>query len=701
VSLLRPAGPPAAIATAIGIAFVLVVTVFAPTVPAGGGASSSREPTGPASGPPDLSTSDLGTGYDGSAPASPPVRICGNGSELDGPATPPDGAVVLPAGDNENMTASYELAPNTTYWLAPGAHTLGTGPYSQFQPDWGDTFVGGPGAVVNGQSLNQFAFTANPNVGSPNVTIEYLTIEDFVSGEGEGVVNQANQSGWVVAHNTVGPNEFNGSNPGGAGVMLGSNTEVEYNCLASNGEYGFSSFGGATNITLSDNEIADNDALGGYDHPDSAIQCGCSGGGKFWISSDVTIEDNYIHDNGDPGIWVDTDNTGFLIAHNFIADNYAEGIIYEISYNGLIENNTLLGNAIGEAPEVAGFPASAIYISESGFDDRVANPFHATSFEIEYNVLSDNWGGVVIWENANRYCSDGSDQVCTLVDPAVYTLASCAAHLGERTPVDYYDGCRWKAQNVTVARNQFSFTAAALGPQCTVDNLCGDNGLFSDYGEAPYAGPAVPTNITFLQHDQFEDNSYSGPWNFEAWSQGNLDNPVNWTVWRANVTDRCSTPGENESGTCDSGFGQDSGSIFNASVDPDIEAFTAAPASVPVGHTSLLTVTAEGGIGSLSFAYVGLPPGCASANSAELTCAPTAPGDFTPTIFVNDSEDHSSEASTSLAVTGVAPTPSPPGHSSEAPGDLLFGLWPYLLAAGLALVAVVAAVAWTARRWKV
>lgn len=617
----------------------------------------------------------------GSAPLSPPVQICGNSTVLTGPITPPPGAITLPAGNNSNMTASYELAPDTTYWLAPGVHTLGTGPFSQFQPDAGDTFVGGPGAILDGQSVNQFAFTDNPNAGSPDVTIEYLTIVNFTSGEGEGVVNQAGQPGWVVEHNTVGPNEFNGTNPGGAGVMLGTDNIDEYNCLAHNGEYGFSSFGGSSDITLSDNEIAYNDAYGGYDQPRSPISCGCSGGGKFWISSDVTVADNYVHDNGNVGIWVDTDNTGFLIAHNYIADNYAEGIIYEISYNGVIENNTLLRNAVGGGPTIAGFPDSALYISESGFDDRVANPFHATTFLVTDNVFSENWGGVVVWENANRYCSDGSDQVCTLVDPAVFNLTSCAAHLAERSPVNYYDNCRWRAQNVTVTHNWFELDPYEVGPTCTVANYCGENGLFSNYGEPPYSGPAVPVNITFDQNNHFANNTYAGPWRFEAWSQGNPDNPVNWTVWRASVTDRCSTPAENTSGTCDSGFGQDSGSAFDVKVGPEVLSFSAVPLYPFVGELTYLNASAIGGVGPIAFTYTGLPPGCVSANTSSLRCTPSHAGVYDVTVFANDSAGDSGNAT--LELTVLTASSSHP-IASATPALSLFDIAAVIVIAGVA-----------------
>ena len=75
------------------------------------------------------------------------------------------------------------------------------------------------------------------------------------------------------------------------------------------------------------------------------------------------------------------------------------------------------------------------------------------------NVLSDNWGGVVLWENSNRYCGDGSDGACTLVTASTYTMADCGAHLKGDTPTqtpDYYDNCRWKTQNVTVSGNTFT-----------------------------------------------------------------------------------------------------------------------------------------------------------------------------------------------------------------------------------------------------
>ena len=487
---------------------------------------------------------------------------------LNGPASAPAGAVVVPAGDNSALTPNYAnpgfSVPNTTFWFAPGVHTLGTDQYAQIQPGDGDVYIGAPGAIISGQKANQSAFTST---GS-NVTIEYLTIQDFVSVEGQMVVNHDGGQGWIIKFNTV------QNNTGGAGVGLGTDTVVSDNCLTHNGEYGFSSIcsgsscdpltGGAANVTLTDNEISFNDADGEYDQP-GGIDCGCSGGGKLWQVNGATVTGNYVHDNGQVGIWADTDNTNLNISNNTVTNNYSEGIMIEISYNFSITNNVLTNNAWKAGPQLGGFPDSAIYISESGGDSRIPGPYSGKAI-ISGNTLTDNWGGIVVWENANRFCSDGSDGVCTLVDPKTFTLSSCAANLptavaGKSTgspAADYYDGCRWKAQNVEISNNTFHFTPANI-PQCTMANLCGFMGLFSNYGStAPYTGAAVPTAITFAQGNLWKSNTYVGPWSFWAWSQSNIDNPV--AKWQSGVTDKCATSSEQQSGTCDTGFGQDLGS---------------------------------------------------------------------------------------------------------------------------------------------
>ena len=63
------------------------------------------------------------------------------------------------------------------------AHARG-GQFAQI-PAKTDTFVGAPGAILDGQDQNDYAFTQDAS----NVTVEYLEIRHFVCPLDEGVVN--------------------------------------------------------------------------------------------------------------------------------------------------------------------------------------------------------------------------------------------------------------------------------------------------------------------------------------------------------------------------------------------------------------------------------------------------------------------------------------------------------------------------------
>ena len=410
------------------------------------------------------------------------------------------------------------MKPNTVYWFAPGTHTLANGQFTQIIPASGDTFIGAPGAVIDGRRQNLYAFTQSAS----DVTIRYLTIEYFgAPGDngGQSVINGSAGSGWRIDHVTVRDNA-------GAGVMLGSGNVLAYSCLEDNGEYGFQA--GGSHITVDHDEIVGNNT----DNWDARQPgCGCDGGAKFWDSSDVTVTSNYVHGNLGPGLWGDTDNRGFDVEHNYFGDNQGEGFIYEISYNLRLADNIFVRNALVAGPRTAGFPDPAVYISESGADSRVAGPYGHT-LVITGNTFIDNWSGVILWENSDRYCASGANTstgYCTLVDPATATIRNCGNPSLLKTE-PYYADCRWKTQNVLVSRNSFTFNPASIGPQCTPANFCGFNGIFSQWGSwFPYHGTVVENHITFDQDNHFMSNIYRGPWRFVVQEQGNT---VAWATWQ-------------------------------------------------------------------------------------------------------------------------------------------------------------------------
>jgi hypothetical protein len=530
--------------------------------------------------------------------------------------------VVLPTGIHNY--ANYELRPRTVYYLLPGKHV------GSLAADTGDSFVGGlsdgvPTILSGNYSGLYWAIDSNSTNGNQaGVTIEYLTIEKFQPAGNGGAVNQDSNTGWTIQHNTI------TLNAPGAGVILGAGNTLKGNCLTLNGQYGFqaentdpwgadSLTGGPYNLTVKGNEISYNDTCdfeGLLDNPalgwsrynpvpvrNRSHHCGAitpdgdQGGFKLWRTNGVTVEGNYIHNNWGPGGWADTGNANTTFTGNTITNNDAEAIIEETSYNFSITNNYLAGNGWISGLGNASFPTPAIYISESGSDRLFggvsacpkalcpSQKSYPTQSIIRGNTLVKNSGSVFLWQNANRYCSDESDGICTLVNgPAgPFTIAGCKANLpsasintksytGKATGApaqNWWDGCLWKTENVTITRNIVDFNPASI-PHCNHQEwpACGASGIMSNYGSPPNRTPGwvVPTQLTFFQGNSWLDNSYNGPSTFYAWNQGSSDNPVSWKSWtgRALNGDRCSSPSERSGGSCVGPFGQDTGSTYNS-----------------------------------------------------------------------------------------------------------------------------------------
>jgi hypothetical protein len=452
------------------------------------------------------------------APAAPPANICGNASILDGPETQPPGSVAV--STSESLPSLVENEPaGTTFYIESGIHYLGSGQFNQVPTKNGDTFIGAPNAIIDGQFNNYYAFVGS----STNVTIEYLTIQNFgppFGSQQQSEVNQGLSSGWKVLYSTIRGND-------GAGVQDAAYNNDSYDCLYGNGQYGYQT--SEHNFTLNHDTIVLNDMDNVEQTPYS---CGCSGGGKSWISSNGTISDDYVADNFNVGIWVDTDNYNINITKDYILNNLDEGIIYEASYNGRISHDTVIGNAQGGPVGATGFAVPAVYISESGGDGRVSS--HNAIFNITNNTLIDNSGGIVLWENSNRHCDDGFDGVCTLGDPAVANSTSCEnIPDSESTNPALYWGCRWRTMNDLIENNyeMFNFTKTA----CRLYNsraasYCGYAAVFSEDGQpGPYTGERLPWNITYLQNNHFNNNTYVGNWLFDPYNQGES---VNLTIWQ-------------------------------------------------------------------------------------------------------------------------------------------------------------------------
>ncbi|MGH3950608.1 MAG: right-handed parallel beta-helix repeat-containing protein [Pseudonocardiaceae bacterium] len=453
-----------------------------------------------------------------SAPTGEVAAVCDN--TVQGPAAAPAGAVVVdPEVEGALTDTTRANPPGTTFWLAPGTHTLGSHRYDQVAPKEANTYLGAPGAVVDGQELNQYAFVGE----AMGVTIRHLTVRGFVAPQGQGVVNHDSGDSWVIEHNTI-------ANNSGAAMMAGARQVVRGNCLRNNGQYGINAYqpgNGIVDLVVAGNEIVGNNT---DDWETKVPGCGCTGGIKFWAVNGADIRNNWIHDNRGAGLWADTNNNDFLIEDNLIEDNDGSAIVYETSYNAVIRANTIRRNNWVAGKEFAdrgdNFPVATIYISESGGEPRV--PARTDKIDIYGNVLENNWSGITLWENADRFCNspaNTSSGTCTLLVP---DEARCSQPGIASAPL--YRDCRWKTQRVDIHDNRFALDPGAIGCQ----SMCGRMAVLSNFGTypdwSPYHGDVVQEAITFSQDNRWHANDYTGPWTFMP---HDTDGYLNFIHWQA------------------------------------------------------------------------------------------------------------------------------------------------------------------------
>jgi Right handed beta helix region len=451
----------------------------------------------------------------GDGPAGAVPAVCDHLEA--GPERVPDGAVrVDPALDGSLSELTMNNPPGTTFWLAPGRHTLTTDLYGQVIPKDHNTYLGAPGAVLDGQGKNLFAFTQRAR----GVTIRYLTIQGFAAPHNQGVVNHDSGESWVIEHNTIQHND-------GAAMMAGARQQVRGNCLRENGQYGINAYSEGNTITdlvVEGNEIVGNNT---DDWERQMPGCGCTGGVKFWAVDGADVRRNWVHDNRGPGLWADINNNDFLIESNLVEGNDGAAIVYEASYNAIIRGNTIRRNNWVEGKAFAGrgemFPAGTIYISESGGEPRITA--RTDRIDIDGNLLENNWSGITAWENADRFCNSPANPSgdCTAL---VTDKGSCARPGIATEPL--YDDCRWKTQRLDVHDNRFVLDPTVV----TCDSLCTRMAVFANYGTypdwSPYMGDVVQQAITFDQDNRWHDNSYVGPWTFIAFDTGRV---LTHTAW--------------------------------------------------------------------------------------------------------------------------------------------------------------------------
>lgn len=121
---------------------------------------------------------------------------------------------------------------------------------------------------------------------------------------------------------------------------------------------------------------------------------------------------------------------------------------------------------------------------------------------------------------------------------------------------------------------------------------------------------------------------------------------------------------------------------------PSVTSFTASPPITDAGLPVTITTSVSGGTAPFHYVYTGLPPGCASQNSAVLMCVPQGFGPATVTVVVTDAYSFSANHSLSLLIHhdpvvssfSVSANPTEVGVNTSFVANLTYGTAPFAYA---------------------
>ena len=205
----------------------------------------------------------------------------------------------------------------TTFCFGRGIYRV-----SSLIPKSGDVLDGGNRTAVldGGNSASYAIYGDSTSPGPRDVTVRGFVVQNFHTPLQYGAIEDFNGPGWIIQDNHITKNAA-------AGVATGDDVRVLDNLIDHNGQEGFSAHGDGG--LYQGNEIA-------YNNYNLAINGDWeAGGGKAWATTDLTFKSNYVHDNGGPGLWADTNNINTTFDGNTISNNWGPGIYDEISYNAL------------------------------------------------------------------------------------------------------------------------------------------------------------------------------------------------------------------------------------------------------------------------------------------------------------------------------------------------------------------------------
>ncbi len=297
----------------------------------------------------------------------------------DGPtpvAIPPGFDDVVPAGASIQATIDSQ-PPGAAILLESGVH-----PRQEVEPKPGQSLVGEPGTVLDGEFESAQAIFSKGAGAVDNVTITGVAVTGYDPPHNQGAIH-AEGSGWVVEDCEVHHTE-------NAGIVVGDFGTIR-NCNIHHNRQTGIYLNGVTGVVIEGNEISYSNDLDDHMHIGA-------GGTEFWATTDLVVRSNDVHDNHGHGLWGAADNMNTTYAANTVHENYRAGIFHAQSYDAVIRDNTITGN--GTVPGSATDP-----VKDAGI--LIAGP----DAEVYGNTVEDNFNGITFFNEAPRTGLHGSTAI--------------------------------------------------------------------------------------------------------------------------------------------------------------------------------------------------------------------------------------------------------------------------------------------------
>ena len=218
-------------------------------------------------------------------------------------------------------------------------------------------------------SITRTAITAGPGPNyATGVTVSNLIVEKYANVAQGGALQPA--ADWVITGVEVRLNH-------GTGIALyrAQRAKVINSYIHHNGQLGIG--GSGDGMLVADNQISYNNTMHYYRGWEA-------GGGKIVQSRGLLFRHNYCHHNESYGFWLDGDNIDALIEQNRFEDNGSAGFVYEISYDAVIRNNTVLRNGLLNPGD---------WLASAGIE--IVN---SANVEIYSNLVHDNHEGIAAYD---------------------------------------------------------------------------------------------------------------------------------------------------------------------------------------------------------------------------------------------------------------------------------------------------------------